>query len=113
VAREGTGHDGIARGATEHEGIVHGAIARESAAHKGASAHDQATRLAAVRPPTTPRPHPHPKPIYVNMNSVQYSGVEVRGFEPCFNRSWDEFANTNCPRAIKVPVNRVTGMPIG
>ena len=118
--REGTGRDGIARDAAEHEGMARGAIAhnstaRESAAHHPAPAHEQVTRLAAVRPPTTPRPHPHhPKPINVNSNSVQYSGVEVRAFAPCFNRSYDDSQNTNCfGHAIKAPVNSDTGRPIG
>jgi hypothetical protein len=120
VAREGTGHDGFARGATEHEGMARGAAehagtARESAAHKGAPAHEQVTRLAAVRPPTMPHPHPHhPKPMNVNLNSVQYSSVEMRAFAPCFNRSYDGGENTNCfGRAIKAPVNSDTGRPIG
>jgi hypothetical protein len=71
--------------------------------------------LAAVRPPTTPRPHPHhPKPINVNLNSVQYSGVELRAFGRCFNRSLDDSANTDCfGRATKAPVNSDTGRPIG
>ena len=132
MAGEGTGHDGIARGATEragmargtieHEAMARGATEREgmaresveheSAAHKGAPAHEQVTKLAAVRPPTTPHPHPHhPKPMNVNLNSVQYSSVEMRAFAPCFNRPYDD---SYCfGRAIKAPVNSDTGRPIG
>lgn len=50
----------------------------------------------------------------VNLNSVQYSSVEMRAFAPCFNRSYDGGENTNCfGRAIKAPVNSDTGRPIG
>jgi hypothetical protein len=37
----------------------------------------------------------------------------MRSFAPCFNRSLANSANTDCGRAIKVPVNTDTGRPIG
>jgi hypothetical protein len=89
-------------------------MARESAAHQAASAREQATRLTAVRPPTTPHPHPHPMRLDLHSNSVQYSGAEVRTFSPCFNRSLGDPAKSDCFwHATKAPVNSDTGVPIG
>jgi hypothetical protein len=98
--------------------IAHNSMARESAAHtqdsarEHESARERATRLAAVRPPTTPHPHPHPKPINVNLNSVQYSGAEMHSFSHCFNRSLAGPADC-FGHATKAPVNTATGVPIG